>query len=875
MKQSTICLLALLCLLSLPSFTPSASANQATELFQLRLDKAVPAADGYVVRGVTAEYAIDLDGELLSSNPDRLSFPLPDGTRFEVVRKHLLHESAENFTWYGEVVTAGNAKAAAHATRQGATHAGPLAPGYAMLTWIEGRVLGVLQTPEFEHYHVMPGAGGSHRLLLAAPTAGHRCALETAADSATRRQPPSLQASPLEASSWGPSTLGPSTWRPSALPSRLDTPASTVAPPLDQPAQSPDKSTCTPPTQLHRIDVLGLYGTELEQDLQPTLDFFVSAINQANIVYQNSNISVRFHLIDTAPLDAVYGGEAVQAVDWMFDDPQVLRDLRDLHGADIVALMLPENDDDEDPCGAAVLPIRKLTGKRLVTYRDTDTDFLDRAYVAFARYCGMQDFTLAHEMGHNFGMQHEREDPDATMTSGGFAPITPYAYGYRFGQNSTVPDTRGTTLMGCDRDGNLDSGDCHRVPYFSNPNLSHGTESLGEPLTASNGGSFNACVANQRVAQYAGFRNFDGNSVPRVEITAPVPGFEVDALPLTLSATANDAEDGNLSGQVVWTSNRETLKRAGTNNPAMGASVPVDFAVPGQHLITARVTDSGGKFNERTILVQVNEVLPRLWVDNPTHLEQVSGSTPVIGWALDDKVGEQLSFKVDNQPVTLSNFQRGEREDACSGNPDLGDPDCSVFADKLVGFSGFLDTTTLSNGNRTLEATVTDSAGNQRSFQRTVTVLNPETFTAVADAWTNQQYPNNNYGSSTALYTRNFNSGQARYTYLKFNLGLDQTPTSVKLRLFTLAQWVTQARIYRLATTNWNEYGITWNNGPQDSLGGFALPTLPPNSWVEIDITSLVSSSGFYTFGLLAADQPGIGFYSRETNFKPEIVATY
>ena len=73
MKQS-VCLLAFLCLLTLPSFTTAAptpgalpdTSNQAAELFQLHLDKAVPADGGYEIQDVTAEYAIDLDGGLFA-----------------------------------------------------------------------------------------------------------------------------------------------------------------------------------------------------------------------------------------------------------------------------------------------------------------------------------------------------------------------------------------------------------------------------------------------------------------------------------------------------------------------------------------------------------------------------------------------------------------------------------------------------------------------------------------------------------------------------------------------------------------------------------------------------------------------------------------
>src|SRR5207249_9078110 len=90
------------------------------------------------------------------------------------------------------------------------------------------------------------------------------------------------------------------------------------------------------------------------------------------------------------------------------------------------------------------------------------------------------------------------------------------------------------------------------------------------------------------------------NATPTVAITAPATGasFEPGAT-AGFTATATDAEDGNLASAVIWTSSRDGL--VGT-----GAHITVSTLSAGTHVIAASATDTAGKTGRAPITVTIN-----------------------------------------------------------------------------------------------------------------------------------------------------------------------------------------------------------------------------------------------------------------------------
>ncbi len=166
------------------------------------------------------------------------------------------------------------------------------------------------------------------------------------------------------------------------------------------------------------------------------------------------------------------------------------------------------------------------------------------------------------------------------------------------------------------------------------------------------------------------------NTAPAVRITAPVTGSVVSVgLPVTFTGVATDAESGDLSSTIRWSSSRDGLF-------GVGASVTVGLS-GGVHTITAAITDAGGKVGTTTITVNVNAV-PTVTITAPA-----SGSTYERGAA--------VTFS-----GTAADVEDGNLTSAISW---------TSSRDGALGTGGSITTSSLSSGSHTVTAAVTDSAG--------------------------------------------------------------------------------------------------------------------------------------------------------------------
>ncbi len=95
-----------------------------------------------------------------------------------------------------------------------------------------------------------------------------------------------------------------------------------------------------------------------------------------------------------------------------------------------------------------------------------------------------------------------------------------------------------------------------------------------------------------------------GNTPPVVAITAPANGSSfASGTSVTFTGTANDAQDGNLSAGLAWTSSINGAIGSGASFSTSALSV-------GSHTITASVTDSGGLPGSAAITVNITSTTP-------------------------------------------------------------------------------------------------------------------------------------------------------------------------------------------------------------------------------------------------------------------------
>lgn len=210
--------------------------------------------------------------------------------------------------------------------------------------------------------------------------------------------------------------------------------------------------------------------------------------------------------------------------------------------------------------------------------------------------------------------------------------------------------------------------------------------------------------------------------------------------------------------------------------------------------------------------------------------------------------------------------------------------DTAIAAEFIGSTSGsFTDSFTIAGGSATFTPppTRTDTLIPSETSTPTVTPTSPSgferlTFAVVADARVKQASPAANYGALSYLSVDGA-PDPVEESYLRFNVsGVNGQVQNAKLRVYVTANATNNGPAVYLASNSWTESTLTWNtrpslsSGPADNKG-----VLTPNTWVEYDVTSLLSGDGAYTFALIADSTDGAEFSSREGAFPAQLVVTY
>ncbi|MEM1085023.1 MAG: Ig-like domain-containing protein, partial [Verrucomicrobiota bacterium] len=190
------------------------------------------------------------------------------------------------------------------------------------------------------------------------------------------------------------------------------------------------------------------------------------------------------------------------------------------------------------------------------------------------------------------------------------------------------------------------------------------------------------------------------NALPVVAVSSPVDSSTVnEGVSVTFTATATDFEDGSLAGSLAWTSSIDG---------GIGAGMTFDSSAlsPGNHVITAAVTDSDGGPGSDAINLTVN-AKPVVSITSPTD-----GSTSLLGTS--------VSFA-----ATANDAEDGDVTASVSWASSL---------DGAIGSGASFSTTALTAGVHVLTATATDGAGLTGVASVTVTVTEPPVVTIISPA---------------------------------------------------------------------------------------------------------------------------------------------
>lgn len=318
------------------------------------------------------------------------------------------------------------------------------------------------------------------------------------------------------------------------------------------------------------LDVLGMYTSAARiaaggtNGIESLLILSVSVTNGA---YASSQINPRLRLVHMA--ETAYPETADSGLDLGrftgFGDGFIdeVHTLRNTHGADLCALIVNTSDN----CGIAYL------------MTSLSSTFQTLAFSVTLRTCAAANLTLAHELGHNQGCQHDRDNADEG--------IYPYAYGHRF----NAPDLKRTIMA-------YEPG--NRVNHFSNPNVNfNGVPTgvpIGQPLEAHNAQTINntALTISQFRESIPDIDDFDPPLPNPLEFSNPPTALNSTSITMTAAGTIDDS----LPVQHFFeeTSGNPGATTSGWQNP----NSYVDFGLTPntQYCYRVKARDSNGIPNE-------------------------------------------------------------------------------------------------------------------------------------------------------------------------------------------------------------------------------------------------------------------------------------
>jgi hypothetical protein len=149
------------------------------------------------------------------------------------------------------------------------------------------------------------------------------------------------------------------------------------------------------------------------------------------------------------------------------------------------------------------------------------------------------------------------------------------------------------------------------------------------------------------------------------------------------------------------------------------------------------------------------------------------------------------------------------------------------------------------------------------------------TFKAEADAQVEEGNPTANAGTSPDLQVITI-GGQSMESYIRFTVsGIAGANYNVRLRVYSTTDRAENGPALYATDNHWSETEITWENRPVragSEIGNQIL--VRRHSWVEYDVTALVTGDGTYSFVLVGDSEEDLRFSSRESSNGPELVIT-
>ncbi len=380
-----------------------------------------------------------------------------------------------------------------------------------------------------------------------------------------------------------------------------------------------------------QIDLLILYTDDAQQFMEnnsSTGAFIAEIVNRSQTAVDNSNISFDFNLVHSARTG--YNEDpnnSSQTLDHLTNDGDghmdQAHDLRDEHGADLVALLASVDD-----VGGIAWLINDSAGAPDFGFSVNRVQQLHFTY------------TLAHELGHNMGNHHSRnQSASPAPASGG---VFDYSTGWRWTGSNGVGYVSVMTY---------EEGD-FETPYFSNPNVNYN----GAP-TGSYSGTYapadNARSMREMQEVIADYRTGDSNPPPPDPPQLEEPEDGETGLSRTPSLEWNASSGTDEYRVQVSTSSGfgSRVVNTTTGTTSLSPESPLDFSTTYHWRVRASNENGTSDWSDSWSFTTTHNTPSTPQLSTPADGFLGTVRTPELSWQASDRAE---SYRV--QMATSSNF---------------------------------------------------------------------------------------------------------------------------------------------------------------------------------------------------------------------------
>ena len=376
----------------------------------------------------------------------------------------------------------------------------------------------------------------------------------------------------------------------------------------------------------------------------------------------------------------------------------------------------------------------------------------------------------------------------------------------------------------------------------------------------------------------------DVNLTPATDYTYRVDAFDGSANHSAQSAAKSATTQSSAAYTFPAIADSYVASDLATTNFGLSSILKADASPDYHSYLRFNVNDISGSVTNATLRlyaasssstgIQVQRVSGQSWEEGSITFANAPAVGPAIGSSGNFASGNWVSVDVTSLvagngiidlaiTTTNPNVLNFNSRDATSNPPEL-----------LVQTTAGPSATQAPTATQTPSTQTSTPTASQTPTPGSGTTL---TFTTVADARVAEGSPTTNYGTANNLQADG-DSGIRQASFIRFTVsGINGPMQSAKLRVFCTTNGTGNGPAVYLANSSWTESGsggVTWNtqpgllSGAVDNKGAFGT-----NTWVEYDVTSLVSGDGTYTFALVADSTDGVMFSSREGTAPPQLVA--